>query len=158
MRARWQVVVERICCWCVDLNQWGGLYDMLDTRFNRHVGGTHHPQGPPSLLILDTDSWFVTTTKSALVLTLDSVNNITWSRMWWRGRVILTAAFLLVRNYSACPQSGHWSGRDLWHGRGLGMSSTDSLTSEIEMQEEYCIRIKWKTILTLDRRSSCQGK
>lgn len=28
------------------------------------------------------------------------------------------------------------------------MSRTDSLTSVIEMQEENCIRIKWKTILT----------
>lgn len=28
------------------------------------------------------------------------------------------------------------------------MSSADSLTSVIEMQEEYCVRIKWKTILT----------
>lgn len=33
-------------------------------------------------------------------------------------------------------------------GQGLGMSRTDSLTSVIEMQEENCIRIKCKTILT----------
>lgn len=47
--------------------------------------------------------------------------------------------------------SSNWSlvrERDLWHGQGLGMSRTDSLTPVIEMQEEYCIRIKWKTILT----------
>lgn len=29
----------------------------------------------------------------------------------------------------------------------FGMSTADSLTSVIEMQEENCIRIKWKTIL-----------
>lgn len=28
------------------------------------------------------------------------------------------------------------------------MSATNSVTSVIEMQEEYCICIKWKTILT----------
>lgn len=70
-----------------------------------------------------------------------------WWRMWWKGRVILTEAFLLVRNYAFCPQSGQWPGRDSWHGQGLGMSRTGSLTSVIEMQEENCTHIKCKTIL-----------
>lgn len=118
-----------------------------------------HPQGVSSTLILDTVAVDLLATwphgaprlreQSVLVFRIGSVNNITRSRMWWRDRVILTAALLLVRNYSARPQSGRWSReRLIGMAEVFGMSRTDSLTSVIEMQEEYCIRIKWKTILT----------
>lgn len=45
LRARWQVLVERICCLWVDLNQWEELYDVLDTGLNGHIQG-HTPSGP----------------------------------------------------------------------------------------------------------------
>lgn len=85
-------------------------------------------------------------TKKALVFKFVPFSNVTETRMWWKGRVILTAAFLLWRNYSVCPQLGHWSWTDMWHGRGLGLSRTDSPTSVTEMPKECSVRIKWKTI------------
>lgn len=48
MKARWQVLVERILCLWVELIRLGELYDMLDTRFNSHVRWGLSP------LILDT--------------------------------------------------------------------------------------------------------
>lgn len=69
-------------------------------------------------------------------------------KMWWRGRVILTVAILLVRQSLVCPQRGHWSWTGMWYGQGLSMSWTNWLTSVIHMQEECCFHIKRKTILT----------
>lgn len=53
LRARWQVLVERICCLWVDLNQWEELYDVLDAGLNgRNRGRTMTgPQRP------DTRHW-----------------------------------------------------------------------------------------------------
>lgn len=86
-------------------------------------------------------------TVALLVHRTGYVNNITIGNlMRWQGYSYcgLPACEKMFRFFF--PQSGHWSARDLRHGGGLVWA--DSLTPVIELQEEYCIRIKWKTILT----------
>lgn len=145
------MLAEIICCLWTNVIHWGGLYDVLDSRLNSRVWG-RTPTGPRPPDTWHRSSWSVRAPRlwqdSVLVFRTGSVNNIAGRRMWRRGRVILTEAVQLVRNYSGCPQIGHRSGTDLCHSQSLGMSTTNSLTSVIEMQEEYCICIKWRTILT----------
>lgn len=161
--ARWQVLVEGICCLWAVLTRWEGLYDALGTRLNGRIQGqtltgSHRP-----------DTWHWNSQAAGHINTrcsqpsgaaFGSVYNMT-----------LMKNVMKRQSYSYWSSSSLWEtiqsalkvvtgqGRDARHGQGLGMSAADSLTSVIEMQgAKNCIRIKCRNYFNADRRSSCQGK
>lgn len=161
--ARWQVLVEGICCLWAVLTRWEGLYNALGTRLNGRIQGqtltgSRHP---------DTWHW-----KSQAAGHINTRCTQPWGAAF--GSVHNTT---LMKNVMKRQSYSYWSSSSLWetiqsalkvvtgqrrdarHGQGLGMSGADSLTSVIEMQgAKNCIRIKCRNYFNADRRSSCQGK
>lgn len=161
--ARWQVLVEGICCLWAVLTWWEGLYDALGTRLNGRIQGqtltgSHSP-----------DTWHWNSQAALHINTrCTQPSGVAFGLVY---NTTLMKNVMKRQSYSYWSSSSLWEtiqsalkvvtgqGRDTRHGQGLGMSGADSLTSVIEMQgAKNCIRFKCRNYFNADRRSSCQGK